>query len=171
MDYDERKTKVLKAFEVEDKREAAYKLIVRQVYGFCHITKNETDNLCAFDFLIQGLNKNLKIEIKVDAYPKVTHNLFIEVQSYYGKPSGIMTSKADYLLYITNSNLLYSFSLSKLKALIDGYPLKGSCEGCQGVLLSEYDIEEYFVGCIFLKNGCIDSITIKADRAFYFRDI
>jgi hypothetical protein len=141
------------------------------VYGFCYITKNETD-LSAYDFLVQGLNKNLKIEIKVDAYAKITHNLYIETQSYKGVPSGVMTSKADYWLYITNTNLLYSLPLSELKALIDEYPLKGSCEGCQGVLLSEYDIERYCVGFINLQqDGCIESITIKAERAFYFRDI
>jgi hypothetical protein len=169
MDYDERETKVLKAFEVEDKREAAYKFIVRQVYGFNHIEKNETDNLCAFDFLIQGLNKNLKIEIKVDAYPKVTHNLFIEVQSYYGKPSGIMTSKADYVLYITNTNLLYSFPLSELKELIKDKPLINSCEGCKGILISEFEVERYCVGSLHLKpNGVIDSISIKPDRDLFF---
>lgn len=81
-----------------------------------HEIQNENNyTTLLYDFSIKNADHIYKFEVKADLLSNKTHNYFIEYESS-GKPSGIMTSTANYYI-ITNGEDYYCIKRSKLKAI------------------------------------------------------
>ena len=97
------------------------------------------DGLAAENRLEQAL-LNSKIEVKSDKRAWETGNLFIET-SYRGKPSGIMSTEADFWAFEVRNNTFLLISTHRLIQLVSKakfYGLKtngGDFNASEGVLL------------------------------------
>jgi len=80
-------------------------------------TLHEVNEDCLYDFSIKSSKYKYKFEVKADLMSNHTNNYYIEYESS-GKPSGILTSKADYYV-ITNGKNYYCIKLSKLKDIYE----------------------------------------------------
>ena len=107
------------------------------------------------DIVIPELNKT--VEVKQDQKSNYTGNYVVEV-FMFGKPSGLLTSTADYWVFSDGSKLTWTtIDIIKDKILLENYKLarftgKGDEEPKKAYLIPKEDIENTALKVIILND-------------------
>lgn len=86
-------------------------------YNILQIANETNYKKMLYDLEIYNEEHNIKIEIKTDHKSNITNNFFIEYKQY-GKPSGILTTEADFYV-INDTNNYYIILVDHLKEVIN----------------------------------------------------
>jgi hypothetical protein len=103
---------------------------------------------CDWDIKVRHTNgQTLTYEVKADRMVRKTGNFFIEIKSKNGKPSGLLTSKADMYLLIKPTvdlrgiEILYEVPIETMREFYkNATNLRTSSTGAYGFLLSTREL-------------------------------
>lgn len=63
--------------------------------------------------------KRVRIEVKYDKMANKTGNLCFELTDYKGRPSGVMATEADLMVFMLTDKIIYEFNVKKLRSFVE----------------------------------------------------